>query len=111
MFVVISNALKLSFIVDTANKLAIFERSLSVNSKLEYKILLLFTLVASFIKTQYKYDFSYHRKRHILYDKEVIDTVIHMLKTSDLSFLDIGNIVGMTRNSVWFLNRKHEIRK
>ena len=50
------------------------------------------------------------KKQHNLYTKEEKDKVIYLLKNSDLSFKDIGDLVGMTRNGVWFLNRKHSIR-
>lgn len=58
----------------------------------------------------YRYDFRNHKKRHILYPQNIKEEVIDMLKTSDLSFKDIGDIVGMTRNSVWFINKKYNIR-
>ncbi len=57
-----------------------------------------------------KYDFSNHKKRHILYPPEVKLEAIEMLKNSDLSFKDIGDILGMTRNAVWFINEQHKIR-
>ena len=57
------------------------------------------------------YDFSNHHKRHCLYTNDEINTAIDLLTTSDLSFKDIGDLVGMTRNTVWFLNKKRNIRK
>lgn len=57
------------------------------------------------------YDFSNHKKRHVKYSQKTIDEAIELLTNSDLSFKDIGDLIGMTRNSVWFVNKKHEIRK
>jgi hypothetical protein len=49
------------------------------------------------------YDFSNHKKRHILYPKEVKEKAVYLIKTTDLSYRDIGDLVGMTRNAVWSL--------
>ena len=58
-----------------------------------------------------EYDFSNHKKRHILYPESIKDEAKDLLKNSDLSFKDIGDIIGMTRNAVWYINRQYKIRK
>lgn len=57
-----------------------------------------------------KYDFSKRKKRHILYSDKEKEVAIDLLRNSDLSLKDIGDIAGMTRNAVWALNKKHNIR-
>ena len=56
------------------------------------------------------FDFSKRKKQHNLYDKEIIEKTISLLKEKDknnLSFADIGRLTGMTRTSVWYLYNKH----
>lgn len=57
------------------------------------------------------YDFTNHKKQHNIYSEDEIKDAIELLSTSSLSFKDIGDIIGMTRNSVWFVNKKYGIRK
>lgn len=56
------------------------------------------------------YDFSNHKKRHILYDEKTKDMAKDMLENSDLSYKDIGDLIGMTRNAVWFIDKVFKIR-
>ena len=56
------------------------------------------------------YDFSNRKKKHTLYGKATIDKAIRLLKEKDsrnLSFADIGRMVGMSRTSIWYLYNKH----
>lgn len=57
------------------------------------------------------YDFSNHHKRHRLYTNEELSLADELLRTTDLPFKDIGDLAGMTRNAVWALNKKRNIRK
>lgn len=52
------------------------------------------------------FDFSNHTKRKIPYTRDEINRAKHLLQTSDLSLKDIGDVVGMTRNAVWYLRKK-----
>lgn len=73
------------------------------------------TIQAILSGTQWKsisqyYDFSNHHKRHCLYMPYEIKRATELLKTSDLSCKDIDDLVGMTRNAVWSLNKRLSIR-
>lgn len=68
------------------------------------------TIQAILSKKQWKhiscdYDFTNHKKRHELYDIETKNAAIELLKTTTLSCKEIGDRVGMTRNSVWALEK------
>lgn len=56
------------------------------------------------------YDFSNHKKRHIVYPIHIKNKAIELLKDTTLSCKEIGDILGMTRNSVWALDKKLNIR-
>ena len=56
------------------------------------------------------YDFSKRKKKHTLYDEKVIKHALELLEHKDennLSYADIGRIVGMSRTSVWYLYNKY----
>ena len=56
-----------------------------------------------------KYDFSNHTKRREEYSQDEKDKAIELLRTTKLSNKEIGDIVGMTRNAVWFLKKKYQL--
>ena len=74
------------------------------------------TIQAILSKKQWKdiscnYDFSNHKKRSVSYPKEIKEEACYLLSTTKLSFKDIGDMIGMTRNAVWALNKKFNIRE
>lgn len=52
------------------------------------------------------YNFSNHTKRKIPYPKNVKDEAKFLLLNTNLSYKEIGDKVGMTRNAVWALYKK-----
>ena len=56
------------------------------------------------------YDFTKRKKKHTLYDDQTINKALDLLRNRDknnLSFSEIGRIVGMSRTSIWYLNNKY----
>lgn len=73
------------------------------------------TIQAILSKTQWKsisknYDFSKRKKQHNLYDKETIELAKHLLKTTNKSYREIGDTIGMVAKSVRRIDKKFNIR-
>lgn len=73
------------------------------------------TIQAILSKTQWKsiskdYDFSKRKKQHNLYDKETIKKAKRLLKKTNKSYKEIGDLIGMVPKSVRYIDKKFKIR-